>query len=63
MKKKRSVTKKPSVSIAGHQAPEKPSVRAQKRLVTQNDRDELAGMTPQQTQGQPVESECDKESQ
>jgi len=62
MKKKPSESKKSSAPAARHQNAEKQD-RAQKRLVTQNDLDELAGQESQQPQGQAIESESDKECQ
>lgn len=63
MKKKPSESKKSTAPAARHQNSEKHDVRAQKRIVTQNDLDELAGQETKQQQGQAIESESDQERQ
>lgn len=63
MKKKPSESKESPVPVATPQNPEKQDVRAQKRLVTQNDLDQLVDQNPQQSQGRASESESDKDIQ
>lgn len=63
MKKKPTDSIKSTAPAARHQNSDRQDVRAQKRLVTQNDLDEVGGQETQQPQGQAIESESDKESQ
>ena len=66
MEKTQSVTKAPPASAAGYPAAEQPVARAQKRLVTQSERDTVAGLPPQPALGalpQAVEAERAGEGQ
>ncbi|MGE0104889.1 MAG: hypothetical protein AB7H86_20800 [Blastocatellales bacterium] len=63
MKKKPSESKKSPVPVDIQQNPEKQDVRAQKRLVTQNDLDQLVDQKLQQSQGRATESESDNDIQ
>ncbi len=66
MEKIQSASQEPSTSAA-HYPPlpvdEKLSQRAQKRLVTQSERDQVAGLPPQQAAGKQMETERSVEGQ